>query len=61
MSDHGWGFRLRGVKNVNELQRSVMNKIVEDATRGYEVNIWASLTERDNIQASDTNRVGKVA
>ena len=26
-----------------------MNKIVENAIWGYEVNIWASLTERDNL------------
>ena len=38
-----------------------MNKIVENAIWGYEVNIWASVTERDNIQKSDSNRVGKVA
>ena len=38
-----------------------MNKIVENAIWGYEVNIWASLTERDTIETSDTNRVGEVA
>ena len=38
-----------------------MNKIVDDAIRSNEVDVWASLTERDNIQTSDTNRVGKVA
>ena len=44
-----------------ECERNVMNKIVEDAMIGYEVKIWASLTEKDNFQTRHTNRVGKVA
>ena len=42
-----------------ECERNVMmNKIDDDAIRFYEVNIWASLANRNDIQTSDTNKVG---
>ena len=45
MNDHGEEKSARS----EEREWNVMNTIVEDAVRGYEVNIWASLTERDII------------
>ena len=46
-----------------ESEPNVMNEIVEDedAIRGYEVNVLASITDRDNVQTSHMNRVMKVA
>ena len=44
-----------------ECERSVINKIVEDAIRGYKVNVCASFTERNDIQTSDASgRDGRV-